>query len=218
MTVPYIVDLYPNDAEKPIVSAVVMAEQYVRLAKSFWQHTGEGISSRRAEYCWRAFKAGTLAAQDQGQSRVVREMVSKVVQKGPRRYQKGVAADTEPANSQEPPATVADSRNKDAIHFVEERFGRNLDITLAESAKCAIRKRIAGALNADGDCGMPASVPGFQNGSSVKIRDIRDLSADDVYLYPCGMNSIFHAHQLLMAARVLAKSITYGYVRSKEYV
>lgn len=44
----------------PKVSAVIYPEEYWPVAKDFWQHSGEGISSRRAEFCQRALEDGSM--------------------------------------------------------------------------------------------------------------------------------------------------------------
>lgn len=92
---------------------------------------------------------------------------------------------------------------------VEERFGRNLSISLTSNAKVAIKRRIAGLLAADMELedALRAS-PQRQN---------RGFSEDDVYLYPSGMSAIFNAHQCLMAARQSLKSVCYGWVLRMGY-
>ena len=108
--------------------------------------------------------------------------------------------------------TTAESQNdpvdsKDYVRFVEERFGRNLDVSLAKQAKEAIRRRIAGALSTNvesletTDISIPLPL----------TSRVRDISEDDVYLYPSGMSSIFNTHQLLLACRGSMKSISFGF-------
>ena len=195
------IDLYPNDADRPTVSAVLLAQDLAKLAKAFWQHTGEGISSRRAEYCLKAFIDGSLSAKavQQPPEEVPED---KLLHKGPRRYQKNASTDTTVPSLDSNAPNVTDA--KDLVHFVEERFGRNLDVTLAENAKMAIRKRIAGALGVNSDGSTQACNP---LGSTSKVRE---TSESDVFLFSCGMNSIFYAHQMMMVCRGLLKSISYG--------
>jgi cystathionine gamma-synthase len=47
--------------------------------------------------------------------------------------------------------------------------------------------------------------------SRTRSRDVTGFSADDVYLYPMGMNAIFHAHETLKATVREAKSVMYGF-------
>ena len=197
-----IVDLYPNDAlqneaenshessTKSIVSAVLFPRDHAKIAKTFWQHSGDGISSRRAEYCHKAFSAGRLGAKGVSCEAMKGLSVSSP-SKGPRRYQKRDSGDMFAHKTNE---VTSNSERKDSVQFVEERFGRNLDASLAANAKLAIRRRIA--LEMSKPPSRKAQFEGF--------------SEDDVYLYPCGMSSIFNTHRTLMACRGPQKSISYG--------
>ena len=126
--------------------------------------------------------------------------------KGPKRYQKGGPLESLSLNVADSPGQSNGHDGKDCAHFVEERFGRNLDLSLARNAKMAICKRIAGALAATED--LPDSLQSCQ--PQTRARELPSFSEQDVYVYPCGMNSIFHAHQLMMACRGQMKSISYG--------
>ena len=174
----------------------------------FWQHSGEGISSRRAEYCLRAFIDGRLGAKNIVGFLPFELEDPATLHKGPKRYQKNAQADgvAPPLDSFNSLSKVPDG--KDYTQFVEERFGRNLDIALASSAKLAIRKRIADALSIFGG-GHPSSLQ--RSCCQGPPAANSECSEDDVYLYPCGMNSIFHIHQLMMTCRGHMRSITYGY-------
>ncbi|KAL8844335.1 MAG: hypothetical protein Q9176_001245 [Flavoplaca citrina] len=145
-----------------MVSAVIYPKRHSALAKSFWQHTGDGISSRRAELCHRAFNDGFLAPRvdDSDDNDRVHCAYHKSI-KGPLRYQKVRLTD----GPEEPARTRADSLQEekqqskdDSILFVEERYGRNLDLSRAGQAKTAIRRRIAGALTADVDLNHMADI------------------------------------------------------------
>ncbi|KAF2155354.1 cystathionine gamma-synthase-like protein [Myriangium duriaei CBS 260.36] len=188
----------------PQISAVLFPESYWPHAKAFWQHTGEGVSSRRAEFCEQALSEGRMVEKSTIQD-------TPRMKKGPRRYQKrvsisGVDGDLDgSANGQTNGNTNVDTI--DPARFVEERFGRNLNATLAEQAKLAIRRRIAGSLSSDMDLHEALEQP--EEVEKIRVKD--NFSVDDVYLYPCGMNSIFHAHRNLMLARGPMKSIMYGF-------
>ena len=123
--------------------------------------------------------------------------------KGPRRYQK---KDSVSMSAQGTSDLTSNLERKDSVQFVEERFGRNLDVSLAANAKLAIRRRIAGALTANVDL-LEAL-----NMSKLPTRkaQVEGFSEDDVYLYPCGMSSIFNTHRTMMACRGPQKSINYG--------
>ncbi|KAL8925122.1 MAG: hypothetical protein Q9208_003627 [Pyrenodesmia sp. 3 TL-2023] len=198
-----------------MVSAVIYPKKHASIAKSFWQHSGEGISSRRAELCHRAFIDGFLVSRsDYGDGSEDTAPASPPTSlKGPRRYRRGKVANSleddvplETVSS----AALAQQRHRnidECAQFVEERYGRNLDISLAGKAKLAIRKRIAGGLTADVDLNTTAEVVH----SSMNIRQVPGFSEDDVYLYPSGMSSIFNTHRIMMACRGRMKSICFGF-------
>ena len=197
------VDFRPNDGiaveggkhdgieANPIISAVVFPRAHAKVAKIFWQHSGDGISSRRAEYCHKAFEEGRL--------------ITVTPSKGPRRYQ---------TNSNKTAIADGELETNDCVRFVEERFGRNLDLSLASSAKLAIRRRIAGALTANVDLheALELSQP------PARMEQVKGFSEDDVYLYPCGMSSIFNTHRSMMICRGQMKSISYGYATHRRFV
>jgi cystathionine gamma-synthase len=81
-----------------------------------------------------------------------------------------------------------------------------LDVSFVERAKSAIRRRIAGALQAD--VGLSSSLS-LEMGSNT--RGIVNLREDDIFLFPCGMNAIFNAHRLLLESRGAMKSINFGF-------
>ncbi|KAA8915410.1 hypothetical protein TRICI_002443 [Trichomonascus ciferrii] len=131
------------------IAIVFFPAEEAGVCKSYWQHSGEGISSRLAEFCldrWCRDKCSTEESR-----------------------------------------------------FLEERYGRNLDLSFADEAKKALRRRIAGKL--------------IESGQSNDGRaEVTDLSENDVYLYPCGMASIFHAHRATMAIRGAdVKAVLYGF-------
>lgn len=209
-----IVDLYPNAGlpnvagnsdstdTKPIVSAVLFPQDHAKIAKTFWQHSGDGISSRRAEYCHHAFNDGHLVAKGFACEKTNGHTFTSP-SKGPRRYQK---TDSMDMSVQKASDAIGGLERKDSVQFVEERFGRNLDVSLAANAKLAIRRRIAGALTANVDLheALKMSKP------PTRKAQVEGFSEADVYLYPCGMSSIFNTHRTMMACRGPRKSISYG--------
>jgi cystathionine gamma-synthase len=179
----------------PSIWACIFPKELFSVAKKFWQHTGEGISSRRAEYCLSLLESGLLSSKSKGG-----------LVKGPRRYQNRLS--TETASS--PTYTEKSVRSLESVDFnsyVEERFGRNLDISLSSNAKTAIRKRIAGSLTTDLD--IKNSFEGNMDG--IATEPSRGFTEDDVYLYPAGMNAIFNTHQTLLSAVGPRQSICFGY-------
>ena len=215
------------------IIAVIFPRSCFPTAKTFWQHTGEGISSRRAEVFRKAFDKGhlmidqtpsiskisSLPGQTDGESTTFSDCtqsspnVTPQISKGPQRYRKTptqgeshVASVAAPANGSSLETNAVDG--KDHVQFVEERFGRNLDPKLGANAKYAIRRRIAGALIADLDLHETIGLAG----TTGRERGVTNFSVDDVYLYPSGMSSIFNTHRSLMKSRGMMKSICFGCV------
>lgn len=211
-----IVELVPNEQhahslEAGIVvariCAVLFPEEDFSIAKTFWQHSGGGTSSRRAAYCHQLFDEGLLVEKSEAEN-------AALFCKGPRRYRNSLpgrpTSPTSGSGVQHRPESISKSTEEaqDPDQFVEERFGRNLDLSLAARAKLAIRRRIAGSLTADVD--LKEALEMKRDTSTP--RQVSGFSEDDVYLFPTGMNSIFNTHQALLAMRGEMKSICYGYV------
>ncbi|KAK5653595.1 hypothetical protein OQA88_8857 [Cercophora sp. LCS_1] len=203
-----------NPATKPIslfapsISAVIFPADGFSYAKQYWQHTGDGASSRRAEFCHGLYRDGLLVLSDSSPA-------SPKPCRGPRRYQRSMDAGR-PASSPVPNVSGHTNgngvqkkaeNNDESSRFLEERFGRNLDVSLAEPAKSAIRRRIAGALSSSHELSKSPQ-PEMESNT----RGVVNLREDDVYLFPCGMNAIFNAHRALLGARPSnLKSINFGF-------
>lgn len=188
---------------KPIISAVLFPESHFKIAKTFWQHSGDGISSRRAEYCHKAFSDGRLVVKQLAREQIQPQEDMTRLYKGPRRYQKKPSVDITPESTLD-----GALEGRDYVQFIEERFGRNLDLSLADNAKLAIRRRIAGVLTANLELheALAASGPPSQEDN------VDGLSEHDIYLHPSGMSSIFNTHRSMMACRGKRKSISFGLV------
>ena len=183
-------------AVSPQFSAVLFPQDRFSIAKQFWQHSGDGVSSRRAEYCNHLFDKGTLV-----EASTVNQSSRSC--KGPRRYQKKTSIDLDrPAGP-----TNGASEVQDPTRFVEERFGRNLDLSMTKNAKLAIRRRIAGSLTAD--VALPEALSLEKD--TEMTRQVDGFSEEDVYLYPTGMSSIFNTHRNILRAKGLLKAIVFGY-------
>ncbi|KAI1007528.1 Cystathionine gamma-synthase [Podosphaera aphanis] len=197
----------------PSISAVIYPSELFPYAKEFWQHTGEGVSSRYAEFCRHLFEEGILVEEKELTLKSSLKDVQKAC-KGPRRYQQASLGSptSDSFNKQsknEGPngkTTSLGSEIRESSLFLEERFGRNLDVSLVDSAKSAIRRRIAGILVGEQDF-SPEEHPGFISNA----RGTAALTEDDVFLWPCGMNSIFHTHRKMLEARGPMKSISFGF-------
>ena len=140
-----------------------------------------------------------------------------------------------------------DRFSTDHSSYLDERYGRNLPVALAATAKRALRRRISGVLIRDntGDCqgvpcaglqsvpragglesvpcgdlggvgnlegvpcpGLTGTVEGVEVGPS--SRGVASVSEDDVFLYPTGMAAIWSAHQLVLGAVGVGKSVCFG--------
>ena len=215
----------------PLIVAVLFPHAYTAIAKAFWQHTGEGISSRRAKLFHEAFKRGQLGVESRtsnsksiftpkqpqaAQSPEPRTPSSNMAaqgSKGPHRYRKKSVKEEPHATPRAEDVDGSPRENnsldgRDQAQFVEERFGRNLDSKLGAKAKLAIRRRIAGALTADHDL----HETGDRYESTGRGRAYPGISIEEVYLYPTGMSSIYNTHRALMMSRGEMKSICFGYV------
>lgn len=175
------------------VSAVLFPAKEFPIAKQFWQHTGDGISSRRAEFCLNAHEEGVLTEKNSA-----RDDPSPRVSKGPKRYSRL------PQEYKSPVRVPKADTGVDSSQYVEERFGRNLDAAFIDSAKLAIRRRIAGTLKSN--VGLQDALGLLSEGGRLG----EGFSENDVYLYPTGMSAIFNTHRLLMSVRGPKKSVCYG--------
>jgi cystathionine gamma-synthase len=190
-----------HSSVKPEISALVFPSRYFGLAKQFWQHTGCGASSRRAEFCHKLYNEGLLLEQADS-------MKTRRFCRGPKRYSKQMSNE-EKALLEKASRSTQDSHNdNDSNQYIEERFGRNLDLSLNENTKFAIKRRIAGSLTADVEL---ADALQLEKDSSA-IRDVENFSEDDIYLYSCGMNAIYNTHRLSLEHFGHLKSISFGYV------
>lgn len=226
------------------------------FAKSYWQHTGDGISSRRAEMALRLLEqtgkldiapAGAEADMQKSASQSSFKQAEEAT-KGPRSYSRNrhyarakPAASPSTSSSPSPSPSfsnglptrssasmalntssssssmslarsalenstssplnagsssfengkaeeVVDKLCSDHATYVEERYGRNMPRSQAPKAKLALRRRIAGVASGD-------DAQQYERSAAPR------LSEDDVFLYPSGMSSIFHAHQAAMRWR-----------------
>ncbi|KAK3348043.1 pyridoxal phosphate-dependent transferase [Neurospora tetraspora] len=187
----------------PSISAVIMPQDGFPFAKQYWQHSGDGVSSRRAEFCHGLFTDGLLRPLIE--LRNADASASAKPCRGPKRYQRQASLDAR--GNQQPNmhghvngTTGETAMIQETSRFLEERFGRNLDLSFVQPAKSAIKRRIAGALrSADHDLGGSPSLSEKQMSSNT--RGIANLREEDIYLFPCGINAIFHAHRALYSIR-----------------
>lgn len=198
----------PATDTTPGLSAVMFPKTVFKTAKEFWQHTGEGISSRRADYCRRLYEDGIITGE-------LESNPSQRSCRGPRRYHRELSingAGRQPrTHTSERTLTgngtfESDSEGREFSLHVEERYGRNLDMSLVSKANFAIKKHIAGSLRSDSELRTAAERP--LNVETTPLS--KGFSEADVYLYPTGMSSIFNIHRILLSTRGSMKSVCFG--------
>ncbi|KAJ1959175.1 Cystathionine gamma-synthase [Dispira parvispora] len=166
--------------------AVMFPTSAAPTAKLYWQHTGEGVSSRLAEHCLKALQSVSQLSLDSDSSRSgYRHTTGSPRQTHPRYQMKSRASPSKLSPSSATPT-------EDIEEYLEACYGRNLPVRTAQTCKQVLRQRIAQALNHH-----PEAAQG--------------PTADDVYLFPTGMTAIFHAHRSLLTSRGEHQSICFGF-------
>ncbi|KAF7314396.1 hypothetical protein MKEN_00912300 [Mycena kentingensis (nom. inval.)] len=205
-------DKHPCGEDDHLISAsaanlhiVLFPQDVFPIAKEFWQHTGLGISSRLAEHCL------SLLPENPGSPTIAMH----TPRKGAYNKHYSTRKTTPPEASPTEPSTPPRSDNLGVDHsvYLEERYGRNLPISLAASAKRALRRRISGVLLRDlsGDFADGPSAGDANAEVGPSSRGVSDFSENDVYLYPTGMAAIWSSHQLVLAALPPQKSVCLGF-------
>lgn len=200
-----------NQLQKIPIHIVLFPKDAFPIAKQFWQHSGDIISSRMAEYCLRIF-------DEENEKKKQNENVDADL------YQpkKGMGMKSKSRNhyssakSKQAASPPKEETSVEQNIYLEERYGRNLPVKFSNSAKIALRRRIAGVLTSHNDKveasdEKTSSADLEQQRQMTGERNIKGLSEEDVYLYPCGMSAIFHAHQVSMiAGDDSIKSVCFG--------
>lgn len=169
-------------------SAIFFPSSEFYLAKQYWQHSGEGISSRMAEFC---FNKLTDHTPSNSPSALLTSQTNdfKLHKPGSKcgGFHKNSACQADNHDhTDENSEKEAEEKSgaQESQIFLEERYGRNLDLSFAKDAAQALKRRISTKIN-EGATAM-ATVP------------TKQVEENDVYLFPTGMTSIFTAHRLLM--------------------
>ena len=187
---------------------VLFPEDSFPIAKEFWQHTGQGISSRLAEKCL------SLWPDDSPTVQRPTPVSGRFPSRGHNRHYSAVKVSCKsPAISHCPSSPTVEDLTKDHSVYLEERYGRNLPLAAAAFAKRALRSRVAGVLKENS----------YQSESCTEQKDllvgpstrgVPEVILDDVYLYPTGMSTIWNAHNMALAVLPPAKSVCFGLVLS----
>ncbi|ORY27448.1 pyridoxal phosphate-dependent transferase [Naematelia encephala] len=197
------------------------------FAKAFWQHTGDGISSRMAERAL-AFLGETPAGIQPATPTFGSENAPiKAPATRNRHYSRKPTsipstptlpvAPTTPVPETPTEPVTDENLTSDLTTYLEERYGRNLPLFNAPLAKQALKRRIAGGLlPSDEGYGQVEDVA--RGGGPGR----KAVTEDQVYLYPGGMSAIWHAHDICRKARRASgvpegKSICYGFPYTDTY-
>jgi len=169
---------------------VVLPLDAARIAKTFWQHSGNIITSRQAEHCLSLMNANERVMLDSIGEHMLQQRA-----RNPLYFAKGPLASS-------PSTESSPVEGKDLDDYVEQRFGRILDVSMADKAKRLLRRRIAGVVSPDQDDPVTDPVD----------RGVVGLTEDHVYLLPCGMNAIFTAFVIASRIYPQRKSVQFGCV------
>lgn len=204
-----------SEMRKVPIFIVLFPSEAFKFAKMFWQHSGDIISSRMAEYALRILDDNAEIEKQATGSNGTTEQIAfapKPKSRSHRHYSRqSSAADVSTLQTFETP-------DHEHLTYVEERYGRNLNLMFADKAKAALRRRIAGVMT---ESEQIMKVEDLVESNLVideqkkrhGERGVQGLSESDVYLFPCGMSAIFNAHRFAMGALdATRKSICYGYV------
>jgi cystathionine gamma-synthase len=163
------------------------------LAKNYWQHSGEGISSRMGEYVLKEIFHKEKKPSTYKGSHMKQELQAQKIQQRSPSLSKSL---------QSPSFSSNEETEKEFNTFIEQKYGRVLDLKFAAQAKVALRRRICGKIDKSHS----------QEDEMQKARRGKHLSETDVYLYPSGMAAIFNAHHaLLQVAETKNKSVCFGF-------
>jgi cystathionine gamma-synthase len=191
-------EIAPNDVKMELnrvpVHIVLFPQDAFPIAKQFWQHSGDIISSRLAEYCLRIMDENNKLNELNQSSKKELYKPKGTMGSRSRSHYGGSRA----AKIAEKPV---EEESVDQTTYLEERYGRNLPVKFANDAKIALRRRIAGVLTSENQTikDLETSSKDLEEQRQLKgDRGIKGISEQDVYLYVCGMSAIYHAHQIAM--------------------
>ncbi|KAI7892933.1 pyridoxal phosphate-dependent transferase [Mucor mucedo] len=194
-------EIVPNSSSSELqrvpIHIVLFPQDAFPIAKQFWQHAGDIISSRMAEYCLRILDENSQKSANNAEKSDKTDLYKPKQTMGSRNR----------SHYSSKPVKKVEQKDEEAVEqttYLEERYGRNLPVKFANDARVALRRRIAGVLIGEEEVNVSDLVNKI---SSIDLeeqrqvkgeRGIKGLSEDDVYLYPCGMSAIYHAHQISM--------------------
>ena len=218
------------------IHAVIFNKEVWPIAKSFWQHTGLGVSSRLAERALdileRSEKLSPTSSTNTSPNLATPPTFCR---SGSRNRFYNSSNKSSLANkfsqTQQPPtpngsdvvsgilssqsarkatedSSSQDIFDKDHAVYVEERYGRNLPLASAPLAKRALKRRIAGVVI---DPHVDAAT-----GPTIESERGLGLTENDVWLTSTGMTAIWLTHQSAMfwknqEEEEVGKSVCFGF-------
>lgn len=199
------------------VFATFFPKDAYSYGKQFWQHAGEIVSSRQAAHClrWLSLKAEEEQQEADMHSGGNKGSPSVRLPRGNRHYSAAKTAtlistgdlnnamasvhlNEQMEDNEDQAVEEADGINsQDYEIYVEERYGRNLDLSFAPKAKIALQRRIASQV--------------AHHAGSSWTGSGEYVTEKDVYLYPTGMSAIYNAHRIALTLFPQRKSICFGF-------
>ncbi|KAF9571325.1 hypothetical protein BGW38_008647, partial [Lunasporangiospora selenospora] len=160
-------ELKPGGLKFVKIYATLFPEEAFSIGKQYWQHAGEIVSSRLAVHCLRWLSLKAEEDQRDAASTTAKGPATRLTMPRVNRHYSAnkIVADglssTSPAATTTPSPTTSPSPKqerdledqpiegedgldeRDYEVYVEERYGRNLDLSFAPKAKVAMKRRIA---------------------------------------------------------------------------
>lgn len=161
------------------------------LAKQYWTFAGEGVSLRMAEYVTKEL----FGEEEPRRTRTKQELQAEKIQKKSPSILASMRTNSQGQNEEV---------EKEFNTFIEQKYGRVLDLQFAADAKLALKRRISGRA-------AHSLREQLEEPESEESKRGIFLHEKDVFLYPTGMAAIFHAHQAALHIDEPKKSVCFGF-------
>ncbi|CAG8634732.1 3425_t:CDS:2, partial [Racocetra fulgida] len=165
---------------------IFFSKEAFSVAKSFWQHTGDGISSRLAEFALNILQTKSNEQYTKNFYEVSTKRASFCKRYSSIQTSYSRNLDCEPKGTLFTDITsIDDSSFVEQNFYVEERYGRNLPISFAEKAKLELRRRIANSLKIEENKDRLDNIISISAELSVITeRLVKDVTENEVFLFP----------------------------------
>lgn len=178
------------------IGVVFFPKSFFPLAKNYWQHSGEVISSRMGEYVLKELFENDKDHYGLKGNWKQALQAQKIQSRSP-----SITASRASGRSSD--SQVNEEVEREFNTFIEQKYGRVLDFKFANEAKRALKRRICGKVDKENDHGLE---------DIERLRRGKHLTPSDVYLCPSGMASIFFAHySLLNISEAPGVSVCFGF-------